>query len=276
MGRKKFVMNIKASFVSVVHALSNLSDEELAALADNPDLIKEFAGKLVANNAANTYVVALSDSLAVGPEAKACVAKWRKYASDLGYTGPVVWKVKAGYTLKEHASQDKNAYNKLSHVQNRQLEHDEPTKDSLVFWVPRLAEGSNGKDIYQMKQLREELRLRYEMPPHHATTFGSIALLFALILAHFKRTGERVPADRFHAVHAFHAVSDTFLAHSDHRLFAGNFDDYGLLCEDWDEKRAHHCVGFFLLGVQELQKNELNSGKKEPVRGVDRDGLYVG
>lgn len=248
-------MNTKPSFSSVVHALSTLSDEELRAVIEKPELLKQFASKLLADNVANTYVVALSDGEAVillvqtkkyesEERVKSIVALWRKYASNIGYTGPVAWKVKAGYTLKEHASQDKNSYDKLGYLQDWNLKNDEPTKDSLVFWVPRLAEGSTSKTIPQMEKLRKELRQKYKLPAHHGTTFGSIALLFALILAYFKRTGERVP------LKYLYAASDSF--HVDgRRLIAGDFNECGLDCSRWYGD-AHGVIGFFLLGVEEL------------------------
>ncbi len=248
-------MNIKPSFVSVVHALSNLSDEELASVIEKPELLKQFAGKLLADNVANTYVVALSDDDAVKllveskkyeseERVREVVALWRKYASNIGYTGPIAWKVKAGYTLKEHASRDKNSYTKLGYLQSWELKNDEPTKDSLVFWVPRLADGSLSKTIPQMEKLRKEYRKNYSWPAYHCTSFGSIALLFALILAHFKRTGERVP------LQYLYAASDTF--HVDgYRLIAGFFLENGLYCNYWSED-AGDDVGFFLLGVEEL------------------------
>ena len=245
-------MNNKPSFVSVVHALSTLSDEELASVIEKPELLKEFASKLLADNTSNTYVVALSDNEAVKllveskkyneKDAKALVAKWRKIAAALGYTGPVAWKVKAGYTLKDHASLDNNSYSKLGYLKEWKLKNDESTKDSIVFWVPRLVDDSTSKTIPEMEKLHMELRRRYKLPAHHATSFGSIALLFALILAHFKRTGERVP------LKYLYAASDTFRADG-HRLIAGFFGEGGLDCSYWGED-AFDGIGFFLLGVE--------------------------
>ncbi len=236
-------MNIKASYVSVAKALSGLSDQELAAIAEKPELLKEFAGGLVANIVANTYVVHMDDK-DVPEKYRDTVAKWRKYASDLGYTGPVAWKIKEGFTLKTHAPQAGPCYSKLGYLQDWKLKNDEPTKDSLVFWVPRLAEDSTSKTIPEMEKLRKELQQKYKLLAHHGTTFGSIALLFALILAHFKRTGERVP------LQYLYAASDTF--HVDgRRLFAGYFHGRGLRCYGW-HGGADDIVGFFLLGVEEL------------------------
>lgn len=249
------------SMDNVVEFWRTLTDEEKLTFADNPGLMKRFLARLYKKVARNIYVVALSDDEAVKllveskkyteADAKALVANWRKYASDVGYTGPVAWKVKAGYTLKEHASQDKNSYGKLGYLQDRQLKNDEPTKDSLVFWVPRLVDSSTSKTIPHMEKLREEYRKNYSWPVHHATSFGSMALLFALILAHLKRTGERV------TLKYLYAASDIF--HLDgHRLVAGGFGEVGLRCLGWDEGASGR-VGFFLLGVEELGQPARNT-----------------
>lgn len=96
-------MNTKPSFVSVIHALFTLSDEEMAAVVERPELLKQFASKLLADNVANTYVIALSDDEAIKllvqtkkyeseERVREIVANWRKYASNIGYTGPVAWR----------------------------------------------------------------------------------------------------------------------------------------------------------------------------------------
>ena len=236
-------MNRKASYVYVAAALANLSDDELSAIVEKPEQLKQFAGSLVTDIVANTYVVHLDDK-DVPEQYAAATASWRKYAASLGYTGPVAWQVKEGFTLKSHAPLAGPCYDKLNYLQEWELKGDEPTKNSIVFWVPRLAEGSTSKTIPQMEKLRGDLRQQHELPAHHATSFGSVALLFALILAHFKRTGERVP------LKTFYAASDTFRADGI-RLIAGYFDGSGLYCYYWSEG-ACDGIGFFLLGVEEL------------------------
>jgi hypothetical protein len=233
-------MNRNASYVSVAAALASFTANELSVFAEKPELFKQFASKLVADTVANTYVVHLDDK-DVPEQYRETVAKWRKYAASLGYTGPVAWKVKEGFTLKTHASLAGPCYEKLECLQDWGM-NDEATKDSIVFWVPRLAEGSTSTTVLQMEALRTELRQRYELPAHHATSFGSIALLFALILAHNKRTGERVP------LKTLYAASDSLHA-AGLRLVAGSFDGDGLHCRGWDEG-SNDNVGFFLLGVE--------------------------
>lgn len=235
-----------ASVPALLTALSALTQDELLVFTDNPGKVKEFLNGLVSEGIQNIYVVPLSDTELKEqfPQFSDRLPSWRKVAAELDYRGPVAWKVKAGYTLKEHASQDKNSCSKLDYLQQWNPKNDEPTKDSLVFWVPRLAEGSTSKTIPQMEKLRQKQRQRYELPDHHAKSFGSIALLFALILAHFKRTGERTP------LQYLYAASDSFHVYGD-RLIAGHFSEVGLYCSYWNEG-AGGVVGFFLLGVEEL------------------------
>lgn len=260
-------MNRKASFVSVARVLSDLSDEELAAVVEKPELLKQFAAKLLADLMANTYVVALSDDEVVKllvknqkfPDgdplyvaklrqlaeysARKLVASWRKLASDHGYTGPIAWQVRAGFTLKSHAPQAGPCYEQFGYLQDWELKNDEPTVDSIVFWVPRLLEGSVSKNVEEQKAFMTDVRVRYELPEHHMSSFGSAALMAGLVLAHFKRTGERTP------LRNFYARSDTFHA-GGNRLDLGNFDENGLSCDGWDDGARGAFLGVFPLGVE--------------------------
>ncbi len=193
------------------------------------------------NASSDTYVVPLGDA-EVPEKYHEDTVKWRKYAVALGYTGPVVWKVRKGFTLKSHAPLAGPCYKQLVYIQNWDIENDETTKDSFVFWAPRLAKGSTNKTIFQMKELRAEIRQNYNLPANHATSFGSISLLFALILAHFKRAGERVPLKHCYA------ASDSFYS-VDFFLFAGGFGESGLDCDYWGVSDGDR-VGFFLLGEE--------------------------
>jgi hypothetical protein len=235
-----------ASAKALLALLTTLTDDELLAATDNPGKVKEYLGTLVSEDITNTHVVPLSDN-ELGkqfPQFAGALAQWRKLAVAMDYRGPVAWKVKAGFTLKQHAPLAGPCYQKLDYLQGWELKNDEPTKDSLVFWVPRLAEKSTGKTVEEMEAYRTELRQKNNLPENHCTSFGSIALQFALILAHFKRTGQRVPLE------CYYAASDTLRAGGG-RLVDGDFDERALVCDDWSDL-ASALVGFFLLGVEEL------------------------
>lgn len=229
--------------VRALFSLAELGDDELLELvdSDNRPALRKFLA-----SCATRRVVALTDEEACAqlPHLAVKIVAWRAYAEMAGYKGPVCWLVRKGFTLKLHAPYAGPCHEKLGYLQDWALRNDEPTKHSVVFWVPRLAVGSTGKSDTAMGQLRAELKKQYSLPAEHCDRFGPIALLFALILAHFKLTGERVPLE------FLYAASDTF-HEGGGRLVAGDFRDDGLDCDDWDGE-AGDDVGFFLLGVEEL------------------------
>lgn len=238
----------RVSFDAVAHLRREVGDEGWAALADpeNLRMTKRFAAWLVRRVMLLLMPTSLSDEEAVArfPQIAAKVVSWRKYATAIGYKGPVVWLTRKGFTLKTHAPFAGPCQGKLAYLQGWPLRNDEPTMEAIVYWVPRLAQDSTSKTSSQMEVLRTELKARHNLPENHCDRFGSIALLFALILRHFKLSGERVP------LKYLYAASDTF--HGDgHRLIAGNFDGRGLNCSFWHGD-AIGDVGFFLLGVEEL------------------------
>ena len=237
----------KASAAALVAMLKDLSDEEMLALTNNPGELKKLGGELVAKEIANIFAVSLSDAEVQEkyPQFADRLVPWRKLAALMGYTGPVAWLVKQGFTLKKHAPLVGPCYKNLQYLQGWNF-NDDPTDDCLVFWVPRLAENSTGKNLKAMEKHRAELKKRYELPGDHATYFGSIQLQFALILAHFKRTGERVP------LNFLYMASDTLFADG-RRLVAGDFNVSGLYCNYWDEN-GNDAIGFVLLGVEKLGK----------------------
>ena len=169
---------------------------------------------------------------------------WRKLAAELAYTGPVVWRVKEGFTLKAHAPKAGPCYENFQYLQDWDIQNDEPTKDSLAFWVPRLVTVSKSKNVEKQIAILAELRQRFGLPEHHLASFGSASLDSGLILAHFKRTGERTPLNG--------EWTRTDSLHSDgSRLCLGGFAADGLCCHDldWDD----YCrpeVGCFPLGVE--------------------------
>jgi hypothetical protein len=89
-----------------------------------------------------------------------------------------------------------------------------------------------------------KLRQRFSLPEHHLTSFGSASLDSGLILAHFKRTGDRVP------LNGDWARTDSFLSDGD-RLSLGDFDALGLNCDSlrWDGHRGPDS-SCFPLGVE--------------------------
>lgn len=179
------------------------------------------------------------------PQFAETLAAWRRYAACAVYAGPVAWRTQAGFTLKDHAPKAGPCNYQLVNIKNWTLKYDVPTDNSLVFWVPKLVTEGFNRTAGQMVRLRTELRAFHKLPVRHCTGFGSIALLFALILMHFKCTHERVPAN------FKYAVSDSF-REDGYRLVAGRFSQDGLRCSHCDDRREAPSLSFFLLGEEPL------------------------
>lgn len=185
-------MNRKPSFDAVTDMFKSLTEEEQLAIVDSPSELKKFAGDLAIKIVQNTFFIMLSDNEAPEKFAETTL-KWRKLAAELGYTGPVIWMVKGGFTLKVHAPKAGPCYQNFQYLQDWKLKNDAPTKKSLAYWVPRLVPGSKNKNVEEQIAILTELRQRFTLPEHHLASFGSASLLSGLIFAHFKRVGERTP-----------------------------------------------------------------------------------
>ncbi len=116
------------------------------------------------------------------------------------------------------------------------------TADSMVFFIPRIV--ATEKNAEEQKKALAKLRKKYSLPENHLFSFGSAALVSGLILAHFKRTGERAP------LNSNWVRTDTLYADG-HRLYLGDFDEVGLYCDffSWDDYRSVY-LGVFPLGVE--------------------------
>lgn len=235
-------MNMKPSFASVVNLLGNLNDAELAALVNNPKKLKELAAKLVSDDVANTFFVPIADK-DLPAKFKEITVKWRRLASDLGYTGPIVWRVREGFTLKDHAPKAGPCHEAFEYIKDWKFQNDEPTKSAIVFWIPRLLENSKSKTVEEQSVLLAETCKRYSLSEHHMFSFGSATMLSGLILAHFKRTGEKAP------LNCERARTDTL--HKDGNRLNVNFGAGGLDCDlyNWDGGCGDN-LGAFPLGVE--------------------------
>jgi len=249
-------MNRKTSIDCFVSWWSKLTDEQKSVFPDSLDALTDVLSLRVEGVAESTYVVHVSDSDAVQllihwegyvyEKAVSIVKSWRRYAMDRGYNGPVCWNVKAGFTLLDHARVagpcSERAISSL-----RAGFIDEPTSNSLIFWIPLLVEGSMDSSISQMEVLRNTVRTSYGMSEKHCTSFGSIELLVALIFTHYRRTGIRVP------LNGKFALSDSSCSRGEKSLVVSWFGQDGL---DWiglyKDLNGLGGTGFFALGVEKL------------------------
>src|SRR3989344_7095227 len=174
---------------------NELSDDELEVLFDTdfrPTLKSSIAAELAVR--VQSYFKPFGD-LEVPEQYVVTLGAWRKLADSLCYNGPVVWRVKEGFTLKHHAPRTGACYKNWDYLQDWKFQNDEPTKDSTVFWIPRLVSDSRSKTVPEQLTRLAEMRKEFNLPENHLANFGSGALLAGLILAHFKREGERVPLE---------------------------------------------------------------------------------
>jgi len=192
------------------------------------------------------YLVPLTNA-EVPAEHQETLAKYRRLAIEHGVASdvPLCYKVRAGFTLKKHAPQAGPCREGFRYLQDWNFK-DEPTRDALVFWVPRLLKDSTSKTVDEQMQLLSALRQYLALSEHHLSSFGEISLVAGLILAHFKATGERVPVD------ALFARSDTCFA-GGNLLHLGDFCGRGLDCDVWywvDGQPGN--IGVFALGVDHV------------------------
>lgn len=171
------------------------------------------------------------------------VAKYRQLATEhaVPATHPVCYRVKAGFTPKGHAGPCNGGF---KYLQYPSLPY-EPTKDCLVFWVPRLLKDSMSKDKIQQEKLLSDLKAKLELPVHHLHGFGKVSLAASLIITHHKATGERL------LVNQWAHTDDTGLPHE--RLDLGVFDDAGIYCIDLRiASSLDEDVGVFAIGIEPL------------------------
>lgn len=216
-------------------------EDDFQKLAANPDLLARLL-PIIREQVETLFFSPISDK-DLPEELREVAVKWHRLASELGYAGLIAWKVRAGFTLKQHAPKAGPCEQNFAYLQDWRLQNDEPTKDGIVFWIPRILPNSTVKTVDEQKSLLADLRVRYDLPASHLTSFGSAALLAGLIIAHFKITGERVPLDRYW-------VRTDTLSADGHRLGLGNFDESGLCCDrcHWGGHAGGN-IGCFPLGV---------------------------
>lgn len=221
------------------------SDDDLRRLISDSSLAEQVAGVIIGSefDIAKLLPVPVEsfDETDIDSNVKEA---WCKLANELDYKGPILWQVPAGFTLKQHAPKAGPCYEDFQYLQDWKFA-DKPTAKSLVFWIPRVVEGSTNKTYAEQIIHLSDLRKSLKLSEHHLSSLGSVSLNAALILAHFKRTGEKVPLDQCW-------VRTDIRNGDEHRLSFGSFDENGLFCNDfWDYERDSD-LGVFPLGVETL------------------------
>ena len=242
------------SFDAVTHLRNALSDPAWEALISSVAETKAFAEELARKKVENTFFIIMSDPEAIDclvkeaywerERAMSVVTTWRTVAGILGYNGPICWRVKPGFTLKKHAPLAGPCYEDFRYLQDWALKNDEPTKNSIVFCVPKLVPGSTSKTVSEQEKLRERFRKDNNLPKNHMVNFGQASVLSGVLLSRKAKSGDRELPNVY-------TRTDT-LATDGHRLNVGHFVEDGLYCDDWwDDSGCSH-LGFVPLGVEEL------------------------
>ncbi|MDO8581636.1 MAG: hypothetical protein Q7S16_02060 [bacterium] len=211
-----------------------LTDTERAKIAEE---------KEARERAKKEFVLPLEDK-EVPAEYQESLQHWRELAKELDYDGPVVFRVKAGFTLKDAL---KTGYcSKIFEELYLDIHGDKPTEDSLVFWIPRFILNGIDKTVTDQRILLVNLRNRFNLPNHHCSSFGDASLLTALILDHFKRTGEEVPSRSDGSV-----LTEAFMKGM--RVILGWTSDGKFFCDRTSDIRGHTSV--FPLGVEKKMRS---------------------
>lgn len=182
------------AIADLVAALDNDELHELTA-GEHRLLIRGFLGRLVQSRLESEkreFFSPLAD-LEVPVRLRPVIGTWRSLAIQLEYSGIVAWKVRAGFDLRTREFDLSWPRHSGSRRRVVELENIATTINSIVFWVPRLVPNSLGKETDQLKGVLALLHQSFSLPNHHLSGFGGAELIAGLILAHFKRTGERVP-----------------------------------------------------------------------------------
>lgn len=179
------------------------------------------------------------------------LSAWRELAFRHHYTGPVAWKVRAGYTI-EHGS-EKSSFRLMNEAETlaKGILNDEPTTASVAFWIPRLLHESTQKSVSEQLELLASVRGALGLPAHHLKGFGHAGWITVLSYAHRWRSGEQPLRDEY-AVR-----TDTYYKNgtrvldcspSTHRKLSRLHDNV------WPDSSSFENVGCYPIGFDSIQE----------------------
>ncbi|HOX60512.1 MAG TPA: hypothetical protein PLV72_00715 [Candidatus Magasanikbacteria bacterium] len=137
----------------------------------------------------NAYFAPIHD-LEVPGEYSETVVKYRTIARawDIRDSVAICYRVRAGFTLKQHAPKFGKCYKDFKYQRDWNFV-DGPTMNCFIFWVPCVVPGSVSKTFDEQMRLLAKIRAKYKLPAHHLANLGEVAENAGLILAHKKATG---------------------------------------------------------------------------------------
>ncbi|MFC1597906.1 hypothetical protein ACFL2M_00020 [Patescibacteria group bacterium] len=257
----------KASFNAVVRLLLELPSDVQCAIVDNPGAFHAWTRKLAEDSKDHAYVVPLTDD-EVPDTMQERLRAFRLYTvhPHRSYTGPVAWRTKAGYTLKQHAPKMGRCYD-FEGISGRF--RDTPTEDAIVFWAPCPVLGSENKNSADQLVLLWELRDRFNFPAHWCNNFGTPALLAGLYLAYQKYCGNRVPRPstwaRSTVFSGMHIDGQPDVTPWNSQLLIGNHTaKNGLVVKRVHQDEPDENVFCYALGIEKLEDHLVRAMDGDP------------
>lgn len=120
------------------------------------------------------------------------IANLRGFAKEVfnDWGENIFYKVEMGFDFQEHAPGIGPCIYHWEKARRWKLKNKESTRDSLVFWVPRLLPNSCLKTVNSQLKLMADYRNKYNLPENCLKNFGSASLNTLLILERFHRIRE--------------------------------------------------------------------------------------
>jgi len=230
----KKVVGSMSEWSGVLKDLFRQIDDGSVTLEQVKDLVihKKTAGEL-ANKLIQLqkYCQPVSDEEAArflsGKDASA-IANLRRFSEKVfnGWNEEIFYKIENGFDFQIHAPAVGPCYKDWHDQKQWKLKNKESTRDSLVFWIPRLLPNSCSETANNQLKLMASRRKEYNLPENCLKDFGGASLNTLLILERFHRANERVP------LQSYWIRTDTLHALG-YRLCLGAFGEGGLDCHDW-------------------------------------------
>lgn len=120
----------------------------------------------------------------------------RRLAASQEYEGPIMWEVPEGLSVQDLSQHGPCYENNRELVRTWSLA-DQCLEAGIFFWIPRPLCGSFGLSLADQQRFLDERRQIYGLPATDLACFGPAGVLFGLILAHYRETGEKLLQNSF-------------------------------------------------------------------------------
>lgn len=193
--------------------------------------------------------------------------RYCQIADWIGYRGPpfIAWNIFPGYTFREHAPPEGLLPGPDNRLALWEFVNDSPTERCIAHIIPQIPPDCRNKTVGEQMECMNRIRKKFCLPPHHVRSFGSVALLSAVILCLRNNFGFHAPENRHYI------RTDT--SHLFGPLNLGEHGPDGLHWTDWDFPEDHSAsLGFFLVGIDPVINEDLGArGSNEPMFALPSD-----